>query len=344
MGNAAGVQAANGAPVDTSIGVDELTEDDVVTCLDRIGLGAYKPAFEKLGVEGSVVLDLDRDMLRNDLLVTNEEDIKTFLDIVAFIRNGCTLSQFENFVSRYKKSRVRRVESVAVPSDAAEEDVGALPSEVGADAKDQPVESKENGVARTDKPKLILRKKHALSLSTNLDARRAVMPSPKAKATLGGIGRLNSLCAFTNADPEYWGPDRSRLRAEKKKAKIIRVFLSSTFRDFARERDHLFKNVFPRMEQACAGRGLQFIPIDLRWGVTAEESGRGDVIKLCLQELMNALHFLYACLEKDMGGTSKHRGPTSSFKRHSKLALKSIRGVRNTRQCPLQRWKFGMRT
>ena len=65
----------------------------------------------------------------------------------------------------------------------------------------------------------------------------------------------------------------------------MRVFVSSTFRDFAKERDYLNAHVFPKLKQLCQERGVFFAAIDLRWGVTAEESGRGDVIKLCLEQI-----------------------------------------------------------
>lgn len=40
-----------------------------------------------------------------------------------------------------------------------------------------------------------------------------------------------------------------------------------------------------RMCVLTKSTGVFFIPVDLRWGLTAEESSRGDVIKLCLEEI-----------------------------------------------------------
>ena len=87
----------------------------------------------------------------------------------------------------------------------------------------------------------------------------------------------------------------------------------STFRDFQAEREHLVCHavtdrrscarahdivvhvthtpwranylfllpqtytIFPRFERLCAQRGAQFTPIDLRWGITSEQSGSGQV-------------------------------------------------------------------
>ena len=65
----------------------------------------------------------------------------------------------------------------------------------------------------------------------------------------------------------------------------IRVFISSTFRDLQRERDHLTKFVFPKLRKLCQSRGVDFTDIDLRWGVTEEQLERGDVIEICLREI-----------------------------------------------------------
>ncbi|XP_065179425.1 tetratricopeptide repeat protein 41-like [Sycon ciliatum] len=62
----------------------------------------------------------------------------------------------------------------------------------------------------------------------------------------------------------------------------IRPFVSSTFRDFQKERDVLVKRVFPKLEQLCRLRGTYFAPVDLRWGITEEQAGSGDIIRLCL--------------------------------------------------------------
>lgn len=67
--------------------------------------------------------------------------------------------------------------------------------------------------------------------------------------------------------------------------RIIRLFVSSTFRDMHDERATLQRAVFPAVRRALRARGVQFIEVDLRWGVTREEVERGDVISICLQEI-----------------------------------------------------------
>ncbi len=65
----------------------------------------------------------------------------------------------------------------------------------------------------------------------------------------------------------------------------VRPFLSSTFRDFNDERNLSFKNAFPKIERMLVDRGLFFAPLDLRWGVTTEQSAGGGVVKICLEEI-----------------------------------------------------------
>lgn len=66
---------------------------------------------------------------------------------------------------------------------------------------------------------------------------------------------------------------------------IIRVFLSSTFRDMAVERNHLIQTVFPRLKRLALAHGITVQEIDLRWGVTEEQVHRGETVAICLDEI-----------------------------------------------------------
>ncbi len=72
----------------------------------------------------------------------------------------------------------------------------------------------------------------------------------------------------------------------------FRVFLSSTFRDLMPEREVLIKKVFPRIRAKCRERGVEFTEIDLRWGITAEESRSGRVVRICLEEIDRCPYFI----------------------------------------------------
>jgi tetratricopeptide (TPR) repeat protein len=68
-------------------------------------------------------------------------------------------------------------------------------------------------------------------------------------------------------------------------ARIMRVFISSTFRDMQAERDHLIKVIFPQLRKLCEQRGVVWSEVDLRWGITNEQSAEGQVLPICLEEI-----------------------------------------------------------
>ncbi|XP_054870069.1 telomerase protein component 1 isoform X2 [Amphiprion ocellaris] len=63
----------------------------------------------------------------------------------------------------------------------------------------------------------------------------------------------------------------------------VRVFISSTFRDMHSERDVLVRSVFPELRRRAAQHRLHLQEVELRWGVTEEESERAA--QLCLSEV-----------------------------------------------------------
>lgn len=67
--------------------------------------------------------------------------------------------------------------------------------------------------------------------------------------------------------------------------RVFRLFLSSTFSDFAAEREALQKEVFPQLEDYCAKRGARFQAVDLRWGITEEAQREHDTMRICLEEV-----------------------------------------------------------
>jgi nephrocystin-3 len=68
-------------------------------------------------------------------------------------------------------------------------------------------------------------------------------------------------------------------------SRLVRVFISSTFRDFMGERDELVKSVFPELRRRCRARFVELLEVDLRWGITEEQSNSGATLKICLQEI-----------------------------------------------------------
>src|SRR5262245_34224355 len=90
---------------------------------------------------------------------------------------------------------------------------------------------------------------------------------------------------------------------------VIRVFISSTFRDMQRERDVMMERVFPQVRRWCEQRGVILREIDLRWGITLEEAHRGDTLRLCLEEVEACSPFFIALLGERYGYVEKELHP-----------------------------------
>lgn len=54
----------------------------------------------------------------------------------------------------------------------------------------------------------------------------------------------------------------------------IRLFISSTFRDMHGERDLLMRSVLPALQARVFPHRISLHAIDLRWGITEEETRR----------------------------------------------------------------------
>src|SRR5439155_9187096 len=65
----------------------------------------------------------------------------------------------------------------------------------------------------------------------------------------------------------------------------VRVFISSTFRDMHAERDHLVKVVFPALRERLEKHRIYLDDIDLRWGLTTEDTINKKTLLLCLDSI-----------------------------------------------------------
>jgi hypothetical protein len=81
----------------------------------------------------------------------------------------------------------------------------------------------------------------------------------------------------------------------------IRVFVPSTFRDMHAERDELIKRVFPQLRKLCEARGVTWGEVDLRWGITEEQSQRGEVLPICLAEIQRCRPYFIGLLSERYG-------------------------------------------
>ena len=76
----------------------------------------------------------------------------------------------------------------------------------------------------------------------------------------------------------------------------IRVFISSTFRDMHAERDYLVQRVFPSLREHLEKYRIHLIDIDLRWGITEEQSDSDQALNLCLQQIDECRPFFIGLL------------------------------------------------
>ena len=84
-------------------------------------------------------------------------------------------------------------------------------------------------------------------------------------------------------------------------SRSIRVFISSTFQDMQDERSELIRKTFPRLRELAARRDVTLTEVDLRWGITKEESESGKVMEICLREVKNSIPFFIGIIGNRYG-------------------------------------------
>ena len=98
----------------------------------------------------------------------------------------------------------------------------------------------------------------------------------------------------------------------------IRIFISSTFQDMQDERTELIRRTFPRLREMASQRDVTLTEVDLRWGITKEESESGKVMEICLREVKNSIPFFIGIIgnrygwipaEKDVSEIVRERFP-----------------------------------
>ncbi len=89
--------------------------------------------------------------------------------------------------------------------------------------------------------------------------------------------------------------------------KDVYIFISSTFNDMHAERDYLVKKVFPKISEWCMDRKLRLIDIDLRWGITSDESNslNNRVVEICLENIDKCRPFFICLLGQRRGWVPK---------------------------------------
>ena len=102
--------------------------------------------------------------------------------------------------------------------------------------------------------------------------------------------------------------------------KEVRVFISSTFRDMHRERDHLVRVVFPELKERCRTKRVHLVDVDLRWGVTEADTEHRKALDICLDEIDGCRPYL-------LGMLGHRYGFVPEGHRHSITAQEIYHGV-----------------
>ncbi|XP_078619476.1 uncharacterized protein LOC144886633 isoform X1 [Branchiostoma floridae x Branchiostoma japonicum] len=111
-------------------------------------------------------------------------------------------------------------------------------------------------------------------------------------------------------------------RSEKPKQREIRVFVSSTFKDFKGEREYLIKKTFRELNRLCAERSVFFTYVDLRWGITKEQSDDGRTISICLKEVDRCRPYFICMMGERFGWSQKKDEPDKLLNASFDYAIK----------------------
>ncbi|CAH1253937.1 TEP1 [Branchiostoma lanceolatum] len=111
-------------------------------------------------------------------------------------------------------------------------------------------------------------------------------------------------------------------RSEKPKQREIRVFVSSTFKDFKGEREYLIKKTFRELNRLCAERSVFFTYVDLRWGITKEQSDDGRTISICLKEVDRCRPYFICMIGERFGWSQKEGEPDKLLNASFDYAIK----------------------
>ena len=147
--------------------------------------------------------------------------------------------------------------------------------------------------------------------SLNIDFSNLILPSLSPLNSVNQNGEINDRSASNNEDNGTIGFKEETEKIEKtgkllnlgfadSSSKQIRVFISSTFSDMQRERDELV-NTFNMLRKEAEKRGISVTMVDLRWGITEEESARGEVLDICLKEIEKSKPFFVGILGDNYG-------------------------------------------
>lgn len=96
--------------------------------------------------------------------------------------------------------------------------------------------------------------------------------------------------------------------------RTVRVFVSSTFLDMQRERDVLVRQTFPALRAKFRARGVELFEVDLRWGITQEQSENGQTLPTLLAEIDRCRPYFIGLLGERYGSVLPENALTNELK------------------------------
>ncbi len=113
-----------------------------------------------------------------------------------------------------------------------------------------------------------------------------VAPRDVARALLDASARLPAPTpTVPPVQPPTVPPVQPPTRHAGGPVTTFRVFVNSTFDDFAFEREVLRREVWPSLRTLCLAHGARFQAVDLRWGVSEEAALDQQTVPICLEEI-----------------------------------------------------------
>jgi len=88
--------------------------------------------------------------------------------------------------------------------------------------------------------------------------------------------------------------------AETRKRTVC-VFVSSTFSDMEEDRNVLMAKVWPQLRKFCSEISVEFVEVDLRWGVSEKQEKRKEMFRHCLAEVGRCRPFFVGLLGERYG-------------------------------------------
>ncbi len=115
----------------------------------------------------------------------------------------------------------------------------------------------------------------------------------------------------------------------------VSIFISSTFQDMHGERDYLVKEVFPELLSWCESRRLHLYDIDLRWGITAEDSENHNTVAACLHNIDRCRPF-FICFMGQRRGWVPDSGEVNADSLEEYPALSGMLGKRSVTEMEIE--------